>query len=408
MIQTRCWKPLLSGELHRRAEERIAEVIVQRKACPTDTQASPWALFQDALLYTYLARRDNSPAWREYAIGALNSGVDSFSSDHKPQAMDQNSGWAAIGWILEHTNRLLTEIADSPENEGWDVNGEDDPVEVIDTLLLDFLQGHAWLNCRNPIGGLVRAGLYFLERLPRPIAARGISLIVDQLEERARASLNDLDWQPQSIEMNDRPLLSTGSAHNLGVAYGIPGLVHFLSEAFAARIEPQRTFTLLRYAAHWLVAHQRTRSLSETCRNWFPLNLECSEMGVAAALYQAGCRVGDELWQHLGISLLDAYLSSRTESDDALDGSLLTGEIGVAHVCNRIYQISHDERFKQAAIRWFDCSLSRTHIPMRMDGPSSETLCLLFDGPVGSTLSLIAATHSIAPDWDRLLLLSGW
>ncbi len=403
------WEPLLSGDLHRAARERIAEIATHHEQTSIHDEVSPWALCQNALFYIYLSKIHKPSDWKEQAIRSLNLAIESFSEGVQLRGADLSVGWAGVGWIVEHINRALENVEGGEAAGPPELNQEDDPAEAIDRLILDLLQKDSWSNLPDLISRSVGVGLYFLERLPRARAVQGIVLVLDQIEKHSDVTAIKTYWKVDTKVIAEQWYLGRTRIYNLGAAYGIAGLVHFLSETSAAGIERERIASLLNIAAHWLMAHQQTRSISSPYLRWFAPDQEYSDMGVGMVLYQAGCRAENELWRKFGVSLLDSNLSWKDNDGDSLDGSLLRGAIGVAHVYNRLYQRSQDKRYKQAAIDLFDRGLTLTTSEAPVGRRFSlSTNNLLLNGPIGIALSLVSATSAAAPDWDRLLLLSGW
>lgn len=98
------------------------------------------------------------------------------------------------------------------------------------------------------------------------------------------------------------------------------------------------------------------------------------------------------------------------------DAAFCHGAAGLAHLCNRFYQATRDEAFREAAHSWFETLLGMrrpgegvggfsSYMP-RDGGDSYEWLPLpgLVEGAVGIGLTLLAAIEPIEPSWDRMLL----
>jgi hypothetical protein len=102
--------------------------------------------------------------------------------------------------------------------------------------------------------------------------------------------------------------------------------------------------------------------------------------------------------------------------DGIADAGLCHGASGVAHILNRMAQITGDRHLEYGARRWFDRVLR-----MRVPGQSIAGFPMktglvehrdwapepgfLF-GAAGVALALAAAVRSVPPVWDRVLLLS--
>jgi hypothetical protein len=90
----------------------------------------------------------------------------------------------------------------------------------------------------------------------------------------------------------------------------------------------------------------------------------------------------------------------------------------VAHIYSRIYQAEKDTRYKDAANKFYDLTLS-----MRKPGEGVGGFLAFawwpdrghywdsdpsfLSGAIGVALALLSSIKPITPQWDRLLLLSG-
>ena len=104
------------------------------------------------------------------------------------------------------------------------------------------------------------------------------------------------------------------------------------------------------------------------------------------------------------------------------DAGLCHGSMGLAHIYNRFYQASGNERLRDAARRWFDHGLAQQHAHAAeaatpavggylqwMDvGGGVEGwggAASLLTGSGGIALALLAGLGHEEPRWDRMLLV---
>jgi hypothetical protein len=105
------------------------------------------------------------------------------------------------------------------------------------------------------------------------------------------------------------------------------------------------------------------------------------------------------------------------ESAGVVDAGLCHGATGVAHLFNRLYQASGEAAVAAAARTWFDRTFAlrgsegiggfRAWVPQgadRMGDLGWEEDPGFLTGSAGIGLALLAATTTVEPDWDRVLL----
>ena len=99
------------------------------------------------------------------------------------------------------------------------------------------------------------------------------------------------------------------------------------------------------------------------------------------------------------------------------DAGLCHGAAGLAHLFNRMFQTTGDERLAEAARFWFQWTLSFRQPGEGIAGfrswkmdPGGETSWQtdsgLLEGAPGIGLALLAAVSPVEPAWDRVFLVS--
>src|SRR5208282_3699946 len=116
--------------------------------------------------------------------------------------------------------------------------------------------------------------------------------------------------------------------------------------------------------------------------------------------------------------MLETCLKLPFESYNVQDAGLCHGASGVAHIYNRLYQRLGDQRFRDAALVWYERILRMStpgtgvggYSKYATTGPGGtaawEPWPGLLDGSIGIALALLAAVTPVEPRWDRLMLLS--
>jgi hypothetical protein len=327
-------------------------------------------------------------------------------------------GLAGVGWTIEHVSQILD---DGPLDDP-----EDDPIAAIDTVLIRRLRQKPWMSPYDLISGLVGIGVYFLERLPRQSALDGLSLVIEQLDALSEKSWGGTTWHtpPHQISAEQRQSCPDGY-YNLGVAHGVPGIVQFLAESIRVGVEEARCSRLLEGAVKWLLARQRPPDALSRYSNWFVPGEEPSDsrvawcygdLGIAAVWLQAARAVDRADWRMTALTLLERSLNWPVKKAQIIDTPLCHGAFGVAHIANRAYHATGDDRYRTFANTWYERALAMRRPGSGVAGfpawrldknPNHYADPSFLAGAIGVVLALEAAVTSIEPNWDRMLLISG-
>ena len=100
-----------------------------------------------------------------------------------------------------------------------------------------------------------------------------------------------------------------------------------------------------------------------------------------------------------------------------VDAGLCHGAAGLGQLFNRMYQATADETLGRAARFWFERTLAMRQPGRGVGGFSALSAKEdgtrywdddpgILSGAAGIALALLAATTSIEPEWDRMLLIS--
>jgi len=436
------WAPILSPESKTYARawdsiNAITDAIFAQDYKPTRQETFPGRGYEEALLYGYMAVAHNDLKWANEATQCLNLAIENASG--RSSYLGLYGGIAGLGWTVEHISQLFqqatfagglnAEDADDTESASEETPEEDLNADV-DALLLRNLPRMTASNPYDLISGLVGFGVYFLERLPKESARQGISAVFDQLERLAQHSDGGIAWYsgPELLPEWQREKCPNGY-YNLGVAHGIPGIIHFLSEVSATDIvPPDRVGKLLQGSVEWLIAHARPTGSLSRFSSWFIPDQESADgrmawcygdIGILAVLRQVARRSDRSDWLQFTDDLLDHCLALPLDKTGVADAPLCHGAAGVAHIFNRIYQAEGDRRCRDYAILWFERTMEMRQPGSGVGGFSSltrpdpdrsvvwEANPAFLDGASGIALALLSAVTSAEPGWDRMLLLSG-
>jgi hypothetical protein len=418
----RTWHPLLEGPLADRAARTLREIAAALPGTASKQAALPASLASglagQALFYAYLALSTADESAADHAADLLEKATEELASSPMPPTL--YSGFPGVAWTMEHLQGRLFESGDGEE-------AGEDPVLEIDQALLGPLERSPWLGEYDLIGGLAGLGVYALERLPRPTAAALLERVVERLGELAEEREEGLAWftPPERLPEWQREIFTRGH-YNLGVAHGLPGVLPILAGACAAGVAVERARPLLDGAVRWLFA-RRLEPGSDSCFGgsytpWEPsgptrLAWCYGDPGIASTLLAAARAVGEPEWERQALDIALAAAARGESTSHVQDAGICHGTAGLAHLFNRMYQTTGEERLAQAARRWFERTLD-FQVPgepvagfraWELD-PAGQPAWRpdggFLEGAAGIGLALLGATSDVEPAWDRILLAS--
>jgi hypothetical protein len=418
MIHPMSWQPVLDGDLAdqaRAAVRAIADALGR-------LEPARRVLADDALFWAYAAGAfDDEPSARRFeaAIEALH---ERFAAPFA--SLGLYGGLAGAGWVIAHVSEDAGESLDE-----------------IDRALLRALEA-PWPRGFDLIMGLTGAGVYFVERLRAgaETARPGIAHVIEQLAATAEAFPEGATWfTPPALLPAWQRATAPAGYYNVGVAHGTPGVIALFGavvalgaaapgDAALAAVAGQAR-ELGERAVRWL----RARALPPDPRGRFPATVTresresrepprartawCyGDPGIAAALWSAAVRTGADPAEWRALALEAA--ARPAELCGASEPGLCHGAAGLAHLYNRCFQASGDERFRRAARDWFARALAMRRANEGIAGFTAslprapgidETLVPqaapdFLEGAAGVGLALLAALGGDEPGWDRLLL----
>lgn len=387
--------------------------------------------YEEPLLYGYMSLATDDICWQDRATESLNEAID--NAHLLARRLGLFGGLCGLGWVVEHLSNVLAPGTEGSESGGdveEDVEESADLTSEIDDALVAALLASSWKGrSYDLISGLVGFGIYFLERLPRKSAEDGVKLVVNHLKVLAEHTESGTCWHsgPELLPEWQRALCPEGY-YNIGVAHGIPGVLFFLAEVWTAGIERDIVLPLLEDALNWFIGHKRKSGVGSWFSSWIGMRGESpdtratwcyGDLGILAVLIQIASRVPHKELQTFAYSLLDHCVTSPIDSKRVVDAPLCHGAIGNAHVFNRLFQSTGDERCRNEALKWIQFGLQMRRstggvggffLLTKPDpvGPSVwEPSPAFLDGGNGIALGLLAALTSVEPQWDRVMLLSG-
>lgn len=418
------WQPLLTDESRTSAlgvVRDVAAVLAEPPSCwvPADAREQYIRVANAtlgggragiALLFGYLARIDPSESSYHTAARAL---IAEAAGVAQSEVLGPSlfSGFAGVGWAL-HKLRA------------WDVVACDERAfDAIDGALVTYLDREPWPFHFDLITGMAGMAVFALDRLSHPQAARCLQLIVRNLESCANETPEGISWftRPELLPAEGLRVTPHGY-YNLGIAHGVPGVLNVLAGIAAAGIEVDRATRLADGAVRWLMASRLENGnfpfMTGPDVRVRPARLAwCyGAPAIAMILHDAGTLLDRFDWREKAIDIGAWAAAVPPEESGVVDAGICHGAAGLGHMFNRLYQSSGDERFADAARRWFAQVLQ-----YRGEGgiagfrawnpePSAPEPYLdepgLILGTAGIAAALAAACSDVAPEWDRMFLMS--
>lgn len=434
-MHARVWKAILPADLATGAREALDAITadLERLTPQTLGAASTRLAYGSegdlALYFAYLADADGARCHAERADMWLDAAIaDAGSLSLGPGLF---GGIASLAWIAQHL-ASMPDGADSADDASSSGDAEDSNVP-IDDILLDVVRQEPWPRDYDLIGGLVGIGVYFLERLPGSAARAGLEQIVRQLEAIAEPGDPGVRWFTPARRLPDwQRQLAPDGYYNLGLAHGIPGIIALLGHCVSQGIATPRAERLLTAAMEWLLTRDHPGHGRSRFENWeLPGTRSTAsrgsrqawcygDPGIAVAILSAGWALSQAEWVRIAMSVLHDSVRQASVDAGVVDAALCHGAAGLAHIYNRVFQLTGDELVGHAAREWLLRTIRmrttagyggyQAYRPTGFEGESDETPwrndASLLTGSAGIGLTLLAAVTDRPPAWDRRLLIS--
>jgi len=409
------WEPLLDGELRRSAQRAVDEICEEVATFSSDARINPQLLAGCALLHAYLAVARQDGRHSKIADRFLESAIDALAETPMRPAL--HGGFTGLAWIVEHLQH--------PPFTPAGVALDSDSNSEIDEALLNYLAVPRWNDVYDLIGGLVGFGVYALERLPRPSAVACIGRVVDHLDAISIKEDGGVTWwTPAELLPPIGRTPGEKGNFNLGVSHGVPGVIGFLAQTRNAGQVSPKLESMLAGAISWLLKQKLPKGAGSVFAHATGGNSEprpsraawCyGDPGISAVLLAAARSADSTEWEAEALQIGLAAASRDPARCGVNDGGLCHGAAGLGHVYNRLFHATGEGAFADASRLWFERALQMRKAGQGVAGfaahlPKLEpTLQWQSDrdflmGATGIALALLAATSTVEPLWDRLLL----
>lgn len=196
-----------------------------------------------ALCLAYLATARQDVALADAAVGLINRSTEGFGgAPRSPHSLAR--GATGLSWVIEHLRMEFLWAA------------EDDPSDHFDHLVADHVD---MTSDGDPLGlleGVSGMGLYFIERLanrPLPSVLERILLCLAVACD-SRMGFGHTWWTPPAVIPEAERAARPFGHYDLGVAYGIPGIIGFLGQLAALGVGHSLVTGILRRAVPWVLS----------------------------------------------------------------------------------------------------------------------------------------------------------
>ena len=358
-----------------------------------------------ALLFWELSRVLDDDRYAEHAESYLESSFELLAAAN---ALDFWQGAPGVLWVAGLMGAL-----------------NDDSDDAFVGLLLRALRDQErWGDRLSYHDGLGGVALFCLEHRRSESIEECLALIADIYAANFRLGVEGVEWtRPNAFAGLDSHLnratqtKTEGRYADWGMANGIPGICVVLARIAAETTYRSKIAECLEEGISSMIrlADASTLSLPVGTVNGLPLDIDggvcwCyGGLGAGSGLAAASAALGQEAWGLSSIRIAKQALSMTADSSE-LDGALCHGTAGIAHLCNRMFQATDDEFFKDRASYWLERTVQRYRagVPMVSRWLPGKWMPIygLLRGSTGTALALLAASTVVAPVWDRMLLVS--
>jgi lantibiotic modifying enzyme len=226
------------------------------------------------------------------------------------------------------------------------------------------------------------------------------------LEKTAIKDGDKLKWI--SSLGQDRP-----QGYNICLSHGMSSIIVYLSQVYRSGVLTELNKQLLEGTANYVLSQEIDHKqygcyfASQSLENDEPISKSrlawCyGDLGVAAALWQAGRVIGNDLWSNKALEVYQ-FSAHRTDLQDAMvrDAGLCHGTAGIAMMFAFMYRETLDETFKNARDYWAVQTLNMSRFPDGYAGYKKFTMvddkrfkwensCIILEGIAGIGFMLLS------------------
>jgi lantibiotic biosynthesis protein len=354
-----------------------------------------------SLLYYYLDRFNGNNDHEEIANTYL---IDSFQKIN--EGFNFPSFCAGTSGIIWTINHLIKESF---------IDADDFYEAILPFLMKKGLEDAANnnLDYLHGASGIALSLLDFSEEIPPSFFTE----LIRSIKEQGIEDEDSIKWK-STLMMDDDKIVS-----NLSLSHGISSFIIILCEIHEKFSEIKDLEKIITKALHFLLTSKnKNRSHSifpsyvdeENGHQESRLAWCYGDLGNALAFYKAGKTLKrEELIQESIDIMLHAANRLELEKNHVFDAGICHGTAGIAHIFNRFYQNTGEEKFKITAQYWIDQTLKQAIFEDGVAGYKTlhnrtewRNEISILEGAAGIALVLLSSISDIEPNWDKSLLIN--
>jgi lantibiotic modifying enzyme len=401
------WSPIISdGDLRSDCQKLLADISGHLSQC-TDLDNGGLLVGSSGIsvFFSYLYLH-NKQAWNfKLAQRYLNHSL--LAAERANPGYTFCNGIAGIAWTVIHLKEM--------ELFSYEID------DIISSEIDDFLLINARMNLAQGnydfLHGASGAMVTLAKRKKHNLDT-GLTELIDTLAQASDTVGSGIAW---------RDTLQEGEGlYNLGLAHGMPSILVLLSCLYENNIAPTLTLALISKCFNWIVDQERDSKedfLYPTLVGENSITNGKSRLGwcygdlsVAAGLMVCGRKIKNERMINKAINIaLHAANRKNLPSNGVTDTCVCHGSAGIAHIFNRFYHYTGNEKFRDAAIDWFKETIALWrrlgHLKYYQVDRSTNKISWvdrfgILEGIAGVGLCLLGAIDTNEPKWDSSLLIS--
>lgn len=269
--------------------------------------------------------------------------------------------------------------------------------------------------------GSIGIGNYFLSKKSiNKVDVKYISDILNSLMKNGIVEKDMIRW----VSYKEFNINAECDEINFGFAHGIPSIISFLSKCIEKNICNELSENLLKMSVEWVLKQKMNKSVLSL----FPIRILTNDgtvlrhnylrwcygdLGIAYSILKAGIVCNNTIWVKEANSILENIIEKNLKSKFSVEEPYFChGTVGVAHIFNRIYQLTEKSIYKKEAVYWYNQSVLKLSYILELakyNKRNKKYILLrsdLLNGIAGIGISLLSASSDIEPKWDELFLLS--
>jgi lantibiotic biosynthesis protein len=396
------WKPILYGSTRERAIEKIEQIAHYLYKQPYSKIG--YGLFTGktgiALFFYYYYQLCDDIKYLDKVEELLNASIKDMNNEAIP-FFSHCDGISGAAWCIDFLQQeeLLGFGSEAVFGEGF--------FDAVHGQAAGYLRQGNFDYLHGAIGLL----LFLIDR------GVDVADVVDLLIERGELSTKTIKWTCLNQKRKST------DCYNLSLAHGNASILHL----FSSILRHKTSLEIEGKAAKLVNFMWGCRNLPGLTFSEFPNQIEIPEetvyedsrlawcygdLGISYLLYRAGMTMGDDQLQETALGILEKSTLRKSDRETFVaDAGFCHGTIGIAHIYNRLFNLSGIETFRNAAEFWYARTLA---FGTEVDGAvgyktwrvgGAEKVDTLLEGISGIGLGLISAVSDITPKWDKFMLL---